>query len=112
MTLHRAAFVLAVLAVAGCGDDGADYLEVVERAVKCNPGDTCVLVITESLPCGELVNARSKSEVEAAAAGLPPFVGRPMCTLLTNPRCEGGKCVADQCKTGVIHSGGIVDVCP
>ena len=88
---------LAVFVIlAGCGSpSGEDIGQIIADAQRCSGLDRCVLAGANRCRCRVPVNASHADRVDQAASEEDCGTAVVKCALLTNVRCEQGKCTAD-----------------
>ena len=96
-----AALLLVVALSNGCDDDRPCFEDALQahrrELVRCEPGDTCVIAPSSSCHCFGPYNA-SQQELWDSLRAESTCEGCPInfCPSLVNPRCEEGRCVADE----------------
>ena len=85
----------ALALVAGCAMTEQELERVLEDAVRCEPGDECVVHMGSDCRCPRAINAAAVSKVDEALQDYDCQGLYVTCRVLQNPRCEGGLCVAD-----------------
>jgi hypothetical protein len=68
---------------------------VLEDAVRCEPGDECVVHMGSDCRCPRAINAAAVSKADEALQDYDCQGLHVTCRVLQDPRCEGGLCVAD-----------------
>lgn len=92
--------VALTLGAGACESAEARRERVLDEAVACQPGDTCVLAGDSDCTCGVPVNAARAAEVDEVTAAIAccDVLGSCVavdCAAFANLRCEDGRCVGD-----------------
>ncbi len=92
----RPLLLASLVFLSGCCLSREEFSEQRSEAAACSPGDTCVLAGGAQCMCALPVNASKAAEIEAAAKDVCCGGASVDCVSFANPRCENGRCVADQ----------------
>jgi hypothetical protein len=94
---YLTAAAITLFACGGAGDM-AEYDRVVADASRCTAGDACVIAGgVHPCRCRAAIRSDAATLVEAAVdrAECPEGPERLFCPELSEPRCDGSRCLAD-----------------